>query len=84
MSELLHVSSSPHIRSGMKTQTIMFMVLIALLPASVMGIYLFGIPALTVILISVGTSVLTVFSWHFAFRLRFPGGSLSLGMYLQS
>lgn len=59
MSELLHVSSSPHIRSKVKTDTIMYMVLIALLPAACMGIYVFGIPALTIYVISVATCVLT-------------------------
>lgn len=59
MSELLNVSSSPHIRSKAKTDSIMFLVLIALLPATCMGIYLFGIPALTLIVCSVATCVLT-------------------------
>ena len=59
MSELLNVSSSPHIRSRAKTDSIMYLVLIALLPATCMGIYLFGIPALTLIICSVATCVLT-------------------------
>ena len=42
MSNLLHVSSSPHIRSKITTDWIMYMVLIALLPATCMGVYLFG------------------------------------------
>lgn len=57
MSELLHVSSSPHIRSKLKTENIMTYVVISLLPASLFGIYNFGLKALLLILISVGTCV---------------------------
>lgn len=57
MSNLLHVSSSPHIRSKITTDWIMYMVLIALLPATCMGVYLFGVPALILIVCSVVTCV---------------------------
>lgn len=59
MSDLLHVSSSPHVRSTVKTDKIMLMVVISLLPASLFGIYNFGLKALLLILISVGTCVAT-------------------------
>lgn len=59
MSNLLHVSSSPHIRSKITTDWIMYMVLIALLPATCMGVYLFGVPALILIVCSVVTCVAT-------------------------
>lgn len=59
MSELIHVSSSPHVRSKVKTDYIMLMVVIALLPASCFGIYNFGLRALMVICISIATCVLT-------------------------
>lgn len=59
MSELLHVSSSPHVRSKIKTSNIMMMVTIALLPATLAGIYYFGFRALLLVLISVGTCVAT-------------------------
>ena len=42
MSELLHVSSSPHVRSKVDTSSIMLTVIIALLPATLFGIYNFG------------------------------------------
>lgn len=41
MNENLHVSSSPHIRDRIKSSNIMLMVVIALLPASVFGIWNF-------------------------------------------
>lgn len=60
MSEnLLHVSSSPHARSKVTTQSIMFTVILALMPATVFGIYNFGLRALLVLVLSVGTCVAT-------------------------
>lgn len=59
MSELLHVSSSPHIRSKIKTDSIMGMVVIALLPALLSGVLNFGWRALLLTGISVGTCVVT-------------------------
>jgi len=53
------VSSSPHIRAGESTQTIMRDVLIALVPAGIAGVLVFGIRALTIICISIITAVLT-------------------------
>jgi electron transport complex protein RnfD len=50
---LLTVSASPHIRSDVTVPKIMYSVLLALLPASLAGIYLFGFGALQVILTAV-------------------------------
>lgn len=61
MSELLKVSSNPHIRSKATTNGIMTAVIIALLPATGFGIYNFGIRALLVILTTVASTVLTEF-----------------------
>lgn len=57
MSDMLKVSSSPHIRSKVSTDKIMLTVAIALLPASLFGIYNFGFRALFVMLISVASCV---------------------------
>lgn len=43
MSDLLHISSSPHVRSKVGTSGIMGTVLLALLPAALFGIYIFGL-----------------------------------------
>ena len=59
MSELLNVSSTPHVRDRATTQNIMRDVFIALLPASVFGVYNFGPRALAVILISVAACVVS-------------------------
>lgn len=59
MSELFHVSSNPHVRSGATTGSIMMTVVIALLPATGFGIYYFGPRAVLVILTCVCSAVLT-------------------------
>jgi len=47
----LYLSSSPHIHSGETTDKVMRLVIYALLPASALSIYFFGLPALGVLLI---------------------------------
>ncbi|MDC7287206.1 RnfABCDGE type electron transport complex subunit D [Blautia schinkii] len=61
MDQMLHVSSNPHVRDKMSTSRIMQLVVIALLPASVFGIWNFGFRALLIILVSVVSSV--AFEW---------------------
>ena len=56
-----HVSSNPHVRDSVSTTQVMLAVVIALLPATVFGIYNFGIHAALVVIVSVGTSVLAEF-----------------------
>ena len=55
----LIVSSSPHIHDKTTTTDIMRDVLIALLPATVAGVVLFGIRALLTILVCVASAVLS-------------------------
>ena len=57
MSDLYHVSSSPHVRSKDTTSKIMLYVIIALLPTSLFGIYNFGIRALILILVPIASCV---------------------------
>ncbi|MBD9157992.1 MAG: RnfABCDGE type electron transport complex subunit D, partial [Lachnospiraceae bacterium] len=61
MSKLMNVSSSPHVRSKLTTRHVMCDVILALLPATVMGVYHFGISALVTILTSIAAAVLTEF-----------------------
>jgi electron transport complex protein RnfD len=56
--EKLLVSSSPHIRSPESTARIMWTVVATLVPATAVGVVVFGWRALIVILLSVGTAVL--------------------------
>ena len=57
VSDLYHVSSSPHVRSKDTTSKIMLYVIIALLPTSLFGIYNFGIRALILILVTIASCV---------------------------
>ncbi len=59
MSELLHVSSSPHVRDKVNTGNIMLTVLIALLPSALFGVCKFGPHALMLILVSILCCVAT-------------------------
>lgn len=60
-SDMLVVSSSPHLRSDRSTQKIMLDVIIALVPAMIGAVYFFGMNALKLILISVAASVASEF-----------------------
>ena len=64
MSDVMKVSSNPHIRSKVTTSNIMLAVVIALLPAAGFGIYNFGLDALILILVTVASTVLTEFLYE--------------------
>ena len=53
MEDKLLLSSSPHIHSGESIAGTMHNVILALLPASLVGVYFFGLPALFVIVLAV-------------------------------
>lgn len=57
--KLLNVSSSPHIRSKLSTRGVMADVIIALMPATIFGIYRFGLHAFLVVAASVLSAVIT-------------------------
>lgn len=59
MSDLLNVTSSPHVRAKTDTSKIMLLVFISLLPASVFGIFNFGIRALILILVTIASCVVS-------------------------
>lgn len=59
MSDLFNVSAAPHKRSGITTKTIMWDVIIALIPASLFGIFNFGLRALLVMLATILSSCIT-------------------------
>lgn len=65
MNGLLNVSSNPHIRSKETTSSIMFWVIVALLPATGFGIFNFGLNAV----ILIGTSVISAVLFEFLFNL---------------
>lgn len=55
----LEIRSSPHIGSGNSVDTIMFHVVLALLPVSAFAVYTFGLATLLVLLTAVTTCVVT-------------------------
>lgn len=77
MSDLRSVSASPHVRAKFTSGNIMLMVLIALLPASLFGVYNFGIKALFIILVSVATCVLTEYIYEYFMKKPITIGDYS-------
>lgn len=57
MRKLLNVSSSPHVRSNLTTQKIMFQVILAMMPVTILGVVNYGIKALAVIIAAVVSAV---------------------------
>lgn len=76
MSDLMKVSSNPHIRSKASTSSIMLAVVIALLPAAGFGIYNFGLNALILILVTVLATVLTEYIFE-----KILGKEITIGDY---
>ncbi|WP_251861192.1 RnfABCDGE type electron transport complex subunit D [Clostridium sp. Marseille-Q2269] len=78
MSESMYtLSSSPHIRSKDSVQSIMRDVIIALLPATVAGIYFFKLHALLVILTAVISCIAAEYIWEKATGRDITIGDLS-------
>ncbi|MCL2774260.1 MAG: RnfABCDGE type electron transport complex subunit D [Oscillospiraceae bacterium] len=71
------VSSSPHIKSGETTTTIMADVIIALMPALVWGIYIFGFRALSLTVIAVVSCVFFEFLYQKIMKKTVTVGDLS-------
>ncbi len=66
----LTVSTSPHIKSPTTSRSIMLDVVIALLPATIWGIYVFGMRSLAVVLISILSAML--FEGLYQFLMKKP------------
>lgn len=64
MQKQLQVSSSPHLRYHSSTKRIMLDVCLALLPAGIAGVYFFGLPALTLIIVSVLSAVIAEWGYQ--------------------
>lgn len=74
---LLTMTASPHIKSFIKTHNIMADVILALLPALVWAIYLYGLRALTITVISVCSCVLFEYLYRKIMKKNFSLGDLS-------
>ena len=69
MSNLLNISSSPHVRDKSSTKSIMWDVFLALMPATLFGVWNFGYKAAVLIVACIATSVLTEYIWQKAMKL---------------
>lgn len=74
---MLKVSSNPHIRSKDTTSRIMQYVLIALLPATLFGVFHFGLHALLLVLATVLTTVLTEYIYDRCMKKKVSIGDFS-------
>ena len=75
--EKLIVSSSPHFHSRVRTKNIMLDVIIALIPAAIAAIVLYGIKAALIIAVCVATSVTTEFFFNIICKKPQTVGDLS-------
>lgn len=74
----LHISSTPHIhQKGSSTRNIMLDVVIAMLPATLAGIIIFGLKALWVVLTCVASAVLAEFLFNLCTRKKQTVGDFS-------
>lgn len=73
-------TSSPHIKEKIQTKHIMLLVMIALLPNTVFGIWHFGLRSLLLIVLSIGTSVGTEYLYEKALKkeITISDGSAAL------
>ena len=69
MSNLLNISSSPHVRDKSSTRSIMWDVIFALIPTSIFGIYNFGIRAAVLIAVCIATCLLSEYIWQKCMKL---------------
>lgn len=76
MSEL-HISTSPHIHRNKTTTGIMLDVIIALLPTTIAGFIIFGLKALSVVLMCIGVCVLSEFIFNKIVKKEDTTGDLS-------
>lgn len=77
MDKMINVSASPHVRSRMSTSTIMFFVIISLLPATGYGIYRFGINAAILVAVCVAACVVTELLFELIIKKPVTIGDLS-------
>ena len=73
----MNISSNPHIRDSISTCSIMLIVIIALMPATLFGIYHFGIRSLFVVLISIVSCVISEYIFDIIVKKKNTIGDLS-------
>ena len=73
----LNVSAAPHINSGISTWNVMLDVAIALIPASIMAVILFGLKALWIILTCVASAIISEFVFNLLTKKKQTVGDCS-------
>ncbi len=74
----LHISPTPHIHEpGSSTRRIMLDVIVALLPAAIAGVVIFGLPALWTILVCIAATVLSELLFNLCAGKKQTVGDLS-------
>lgn len=74
------VSSSPHIHEGTRIGDIMRLVIVALAPAALFSVYLFGLRALLTIAVSVSSAVIFEAAWQKIARKPVTIGNMSAAL----
>ena len=85
MDNKLFLTSSPHVHCGESISVVMYNVFIALLPATIVGIYVFGFPALKIVVLCSVFSILAEYLWQKIFKRKitaFDGSALVTGLLL--
>jgi len=77
LSDLYNVSAAPHIKNWESTRSIMQDVVIALVPATILGVYNFGLKALAVILVCVVVSLWTEYIYEKGMKKPITVGDFS-------
>ncbi len=73
----LRLSTAPHIRSNDSTKRLMLDVIIALIPTSLAGVYLFGLQAALLLALSMVSAVLAEYLWQVVAKQAVRIGDLS-------
>lgn len=77
MEKMLHISSSPHINTHKTTTTIMLDVILALIPAWIAGIVIFGSRAFLVVAVCIAFCVLSEYVFNLVIKKEQTIGDLS-------
>lgn len=76
MADLNIVSSSPHVRSNDSTSNLMRDVVIALIPATLVGFYIFGLAAVFTVVLSIASAIF--FEWIYQ---KYTSGQVRINDY---
>ena len=82
---MTNISTSPHVRSGLSTSTVMRDVTIALIPALAFGTFVFGLRALIIIALCAVSCILTEYAYQKCMKLPVTvadGSALVTGLIL--